>query len=239
MHPIDRVELPATLPDDLDDVPGSDRYASNQRVHQWILDSGNWERGVQAYLASISFADAMVGRLLDALDASGRAENTVVVLFSRSRVSLGRKGPVAQIHALGGFDARAADRGRARASPRQGPGRQRRFRHWTCIRPLPILRVWSLRITYRAIACGRFSRAPKRIGPTTRSRHTGSAITRCVPVTTATSSYENGDEELYDHRVDPHEWYNLASLPEHTDRKARLRCLLPTVNVEPIRFNWR
>ena len=34
--------------------------------------------------------------------------------------------------------------------------------------------------------------------------------------------YENGDEELYDHREDPHEWTNLASRAELAEVKQRL-----------------
>ena len=33
--------------------------------------------------------------------------------------------------------------------------------------------------------------------------------------------YEDGSEELYDHRVDPDEWTNLANHPEHTKRQRR------------------
>ena len=51
--------------------------------------------------------------------------------------------------------------------------------------------------------------------------------------------YDNGDEELYDHRNDPHEWRNLASSAEYADLKARLESLLLTVNVEPIAASWR
>lgn len=38
-HPLAEVELRATLPGDLDDVPSAERYASNQRVHQRFLTS--------------------------------------------------------------------------------------------------------------------------------------------------------------------------------------------------------
>lgn len=238
MHPIDRVELPATLPDDLDDVPGSDRYASNQRVHQWILDSGNWERGVQAYLASISFADAMVGRLLDALDASGRAENTVVVLFSDHGYHLGEKGQwrkytlwedsthVPLIVVAPGITTPGA----RSSAPVSTLDLYPTLADLAGLEPPDHLQGHSLRPLlespeadwpHHAITTYRFGNHSVRTRDYRYIR------------------YENGDEELYDHRVDPHEWYNLASLPEHTDRKARLRSLLPTVNVEPIRFNWR
>lgn len=46
---------------------------------EWIDTNDKWKEAVQAYLASVSFADAMVRRLLDALDKGPHADNTVVV----------------------------------------------------------------------------------------------------------------------------------------------------------------
>jgi arylsulfatase A-like enzyme len=40
--------------------------------------------------------------------------------------------------------------------------------------------------------------------------------------------YENGDEELYDHQADPHEWTNLASNPDMASTKSELAHWLPT-----------
>ena len=34
---------------------------------------------------------------------------------------------------------------------------------------------------------------------------------------------QNGEEELYDHRNDPHEWTNLADHPEYQNVKAELK----------------
>jgi arylsulfatase A-like enzyme len=39
--------------------------------------------------------------------------------------------------------------------------------------------------------------------------------------------YDDGSEELYDHNVDPHEWYNLATRPESTPIIQNLAPLLP------------
>ena len=43
--------------------------------------------------------------------------------------------------------------------------------------------------------------------------------------------YANGDEELYDHESDPHEFHNLAEDPEHTAIIGRLAAYLPKKEV--------
>ena len=93
MHPPEQVELPTTIENDLGDVPEFARTARAQgnEMQDWVLEQGVWPEAVQAYLASTSFADAMVGRLLDALDASGRAGNTIIVLMSDHGFHLGEK----------------------------------------------------------------------------------------------------------------------------------------------------
>jgi arylsulfatase A-like enzyme len=93
MHPLEAIELPAVRDDDLGDVPAAapDEFSAT-RIHEWMLAEDKWREGVQAYLASVSFADAMVGQLLDALDASGRADRTIIVLWGDHGFHLGEKG---------------------------------------------------------------------------------------------------------------------------------------------------
>ena len=59
----------------------------------WVRaqEGEKWREAVQGYLASASFADAMVGRLLAALDDSGRADNTIIVLWADHGFHLGQK----------------------------------------------------------------------------------------------------------------------------------------------------
>jgi len=94
LHPLDQIELPPLARNDLNDVPpiATRSEALSVEFHDWIVAADRWEEGVQAYLASISYADAMVGRLLDALDASGRAERTIIVLWGDHGFHLGEKG---------------------------------------------------------------------------------------------------------------------------------------------------
>lgn len=42
--------------------------------------------------------------------------------------------------------------------------------------------------------------------------------------------YANGDEELYDETKDPYEWSNLAGQAEFAEKKAELAKLIPTTN---------
>jgi choline-sulfatase len=55
------------------------------------LENHQWKHVIQAYLASISFADAQIGRLLQALDDSGNADETIVVLWSDHGMHIGEK----------------------------------------------------------------------------------------------------------------------------------------------------
>ena len=58
---------------------------------KFLEEAKQWKNLVRSYLASISFVDSQVGRLLDALEASGHADNTVVVLWSDHGWHLGEK----------------------------------------------------------------------------------------------------------------------------------------------------
>ncbi|MCK4746088.1 MAG: sulfatase-like hydrolase/transferase, partial [Bacteroidales bacterium] len=86
MYDVDKITLPLTLEGDLDDVPqpGIDfaRAAWSAGTHKTVVEHDQWHEGVRAYLATITFADAQVGRVLDALDNSPHADNTWIILWS-------------------------------------------------------------------------------------------------------------------------------------------------------------
>ena len=90
--PLESIQLPPGYKaDDLDDVPALGVQAAKNRYFAHIQEHGQWKRGIQAYLASIHFADAMLGRVLDALESGPNAENTIVVLWSDHGWQLGEK----------------------------------------------------------------------------------------------------------------------------------------------------
>ena len=90
--PVENVKLPPGYKaDDLDDVPDAGVRAAKNRYFAHIQKHGQWKQGVQGYLASIHFADAMLGRVLDALEAGPNAETTIVMLWSDHGWQLGEK----------------------------------------------------------------------------------------------------------------------------------------------------
>lgn len=91
--PIESIRKPAVLEDDVADLGPVARelIARGGNYHKHVVEAGQWEKAVQGYLASIAFADAMLGRLLDALEESPYADNTIVVVWSDHGWQLGEK----------------------------------------------------------------------------------------------------------------------------------------------------
>ena len=105
MHSLEGIILPETLDNDGNDLPrfakklalevydpsGEQNFAVEGGDHNNVLAHGQWHRAVQSYLATISFVDTHVGRLLDALESSEHAANTIVVLWGDHGWHLGEK----------------------------------------------------------------------------------------------------------------------------------------------------
>jgi uncharacterized sulfatase len=87
MYPIDRIAAPDSAQD-----PGVPAAAWFTNPPHWGVSELGQRQAIQAYYASISFLDANVGRLLDALDRLGLTDNTVVVFISDHGYHLGDKG---------------------------------------------------------------------------------------------------------------------------------------------------
>ena len=100
LYPFDQVVMPPMPPGDLDDVSqlGIDMAHREWRWSGYLFndppaedDPASLKSLVRAYQASSSYADAKIGQLLDQLDATGRAENTIIVLWSDHGYHLGDK----------------------------------------------------------------------------------------------------------------------------------------------------
>lgn len=92
-NPLESISLPQLKPEDLEDLPAAGRAmaASRRGDYELVMRSGKYRELLQAYLASITYADAQIGVLLDALDASPAADNTLIVFWSDHGWHLGEK----------------------------------------------------------------------------------------------------------------------------------------------------
>ncbi|MEM6471445.1 MAG: sulfatase [Planctomycetota bacterium] len=92
LFPLEDVVLPKRNENDLDDLPPlASRVLTKRKVFERTVATGEYKKAVQGYLATTAYADAQVGRVLDALDASPYRDNTVVVLISDHGFHLGEK----------------------------------------------------------------------------------------------------------------------------------------------------
>ena len=91
--PLEDIQKPAILEGDIEDLGPVARELIERggKYHENVVEAGQWEAAIQGYLASISYADAMLGRLLDALENSPYADNTIVVIWSDHGWQLGEK----------------------------------------------------------------------------------------------------------------------------------------------------
>lgn len=89
--PLESIQLPRVLAGDTEDLPEGGQRIANSRYHQAVTDAGLWREAVRGYLASINYADYLVGELLRALDESPYADNTIVVIYSDHGWQLGEK----------------------------------------------------------------------------------------------------------------------------------------------------
>lgn len=224
------LKMPRVKDDDLDDIPPTGKkWANPTKDHALVLKSGKYRDAVQAYLACIRFADEQVGKLLDALDASDHAQNTIVVLWSDHGWHLGEKLHWRKFTLW----EEATHNVLMMAAPGvTKPGGR-------CSRQVSLIDVYPTLCDLAGLPL-----RPELEGVSLRPllRDPSAAWERPVVTTYFRNNhavrserwryihYEDGTEELYDHAVDAQEWSNLAAKPEYAAIKRELARWLPTVN---------
>jgi arylsulfatase A-like enzyme len=232
LYPLAHVKRPKVLASDLDDTHGHDRVS----WHAWVLANEEkfqmWERMIQGYQASITFMDAQLGRVLDALDASPRAKNTIIVLWSDHGMHFGEKQNWEKF-TLWERSTRVpliiSAPGVTKAGSRVAS-------------PASLVDLYPTLCELAGISapaqCEGVSLVPQLRNP---------SAPRAVPaITTQTQGkqsghavrderwryirYFDGFEELYDHAADSDEFTNLATDPKFAAEKARLRGWLEKVH---------
>jgi arylsulfatase A-like enzyme len=207
--------------------------AKPEKDHKKVIEHKQWRKAVQGYLASISFVDTCVGRLIDAFDKSPYADNTMIILWSDHGWHLGEK-----LHwrKFSLWEEATHNVLMAVVPGITKPGRR-------CSRPVTMVDIYPTLIelcglTPKAELEGR-SLLPLLKNPKAKWDHP--ALTTHGRNNHSLRSerfryirYSDGTEELYDHRNDELEWNNLADNPKYTRIKKRLAKWLPTKNVPDV-----
>jgi len=89
-YPKERIPLVQGVEEDQKDLPAH-ALGSHKKEHERLTDDLR-RQAIQAYFASITFMDAQVGRVLDALDRLGLADDTIIVFTSDHGYHLGEHG---------------------------------------------------------------------------------------------------------------------------------------------------
>lgn len=236
-YPLDKIQLPVHREDDLEDVPAAGvKMAKPAGDHAAVLKQEQWHAAVQGYLASISYADGLVGRLMEALDASAYAKNTVVVLWTDHGWHLGEK----QHWRKFSLWEEATRTPLIFVAPRGTPGLAQGSIAGTRVdKPVSLLDIYPTLVDL----CGlpvRDGLSGQSLVPLMDNSHAPwdrPAITTHGRLNHAVRSehwryirYEDGSEELYNHTLDPMEYTNLAGQSEHAAIQQKLAAWLPKEN---------
>lgn len=219
LFPLEQTQLPDFKNDDLKDIS---QYALNvtslnhiEPPHQWIIKNNEWPHIVQSYLASIAFADAQIGKVLDALEKSQYKDNTIIVLFGDNGFHLGEK-------------ERWAKQTLWEESTRVpfiivGPGIKG---NQMCSKPVQLLDIYPTLLELCGLKKDKLLEghslvpllnSPNSDWPYMARSSFGPGNYSIRSERYRYTRYNDGSEELYDHLTDPNEWNNLVSRPGMKD----------------------
>lgn len=91
-YPLDSIKVPKVPQGYLKTLPLVAQKSIMRKPEHYNISTDLARQAIQAYYASVTFADAQVGRILDALDESGITDNTIVVFTSDHGYHLGEHG---------------------------------------------------------------------------------------------------------------------------------------------------
>ena len=227
MFPLDEIQMPVVRANDLDDVPqaGRDLAAVPQMpTLEWAMENDEWRPIMQAYLASIAFADYCVGMAVEGLETHGYADDTLVCLISDNGYHLGEKQRFAKMSLW--------ERSTRVPLIFAGPGVQQQV----ISDPVGLIDIYPTMLDMLELPAN----------PENAGRSLAPVLTEGVPLPPQPQvsvygegnfavidrryryiRYADGSEELYDHETDPMEWHNIAGRADMADVKQRLAAYIP------------
>lgn len=224
MYPIETVELPE---DDMDDIPAIARRNASTDLVSLLKEKGEWRKAVQAYLASMTFADDCVGHVMEALENSIYVDHTIVIFWTDHCWQLGHKDrweKFALWH-------------QATNSPLiiRYPGMNAAGR--VCSEAVSLLDIYPTILDLAELP-GRELLQGQTLIPWLEDPSLEKETPVVITYPQGSHSvvwknwnyihYRDGSEELYNHHTNPREYHNLAGMPEHRELMNRLKAMTGT-----------
>jgi len=234
MHPIDGIQVAPYKSDDLNDVPSVALQINDLPMMpstEWAIESGEWKNIIQAYLACVSFVDYEIGRVMEALKNSEYADNTIIVLWSDHGYRLGEKGTFAK-HALW---EPATNAPLMFVAPNLPKGK-------VIDSPAEMLSIYPTLLELCGLPAYERNEGKSLVSTMQNNKNDENAIALTTygmnnhairSIRFRYIQYEDGTEELYDHKTDPNEWTNEAKNADYKDKIDALKDYLPMTNA-----NW-
>ncbi len=234
LYPEAEVKLPEHREGDLEDAHSHGREA----WHRWVTGNKQWRHLMRGYLASVSYVDGQLGRLLDALDTSPLRGKTIVILWSDHGFHIGEKENWEKF-ALWDQTTRVPLFIHAPGISKDG-AKTREPATLTDLYPT-LCELAGLPVPSQ---CGGASLVPQLENPKAARDRTSLTSFQFRGEKTPSHAvsdaryryirYGNGFEELYDLENDPHEFSNRAGDPSLAETKKQLASAIPA-HVTPMR----
>ncbi|RDV29346.1 iduronate-2-sulfatase [Alteromonas aestuariivivens] len=234
-----KIQLPTGYrSEDLDDVPYYGHKLSQIWGQRWqssgAANTDNWRRILHGYLAATSFADWNVGRVIEALDNSAYANNTLVLFWSDNGFHLGEKNHFEK--------ATVWERSAHIPALIRLPGHHNAGQH--VLQPVSNIDFYPTILDYTGLAGpahkldGESLRPllekPRQLWARPAITTYGENVYSARDYRYRYIQYPDGSEELYDLQLDPHEFRNLADKAEFIEVKKRLAAFKPNIWAESL-----
>lgn len=230
--PLESIQLPEVKEDDLADIPPLGvKMAGPEGDHAAVMKAGQWKKAVQGYLATISFLDDQVGRLLEAVEKSPRGKEMIVIWWTDHGWALGEKQHWRKF-ALWNDTTRTSFG--ITAPGVTTPGSRSSA-------PVDYTHLYPTLCELAGLPVPEHVKGPSLMpliqNPEAAWDHVaicshGRGNHAAVDSQWRYIRYEDGSEELYDYREDPNEWTNRAAESELAEIKLKLAAHLPKIEDE-------
>ena len=236
MYDAANIELPPIRDNDLEDLPPKARKQRESRKrqhHDKLVRLGAVDDAIHGYLACMSYADAMLGRVLSALESSPYAANTIVVLWSDHGYHHGEKGQWGK-HTLW---ERTSNVPFIWAGPGVAEGAKTDVTASLIDMYPTLIEMCGLPKPHQPLEGASLASTLSNPSAATDRNvflpYMNPGEFAIINRDWRYIRYGEDGEELYNLREDPNEWNNLASEEKYADLKAQLRKFAPKTFAAP------